>query len=357
MLERSSIETAARIPSQKHPGDDRCKSGDRPAGDAQRSVGEQARSVLPQDPIFGRILVAVDDSEPAKAALEVAARLAGRAAASVKLVFVVEPDKGFSPEFAFAAELGYQMLRSEGQWLRRRAQKSLNKSVRSTWDLRSGDAADQILLAAREWAADVIVIGTHGRGRLGTLLLGSTAQAVVTKAPCPVLVVGPHSLNPVKAFLKDQHISFSTILHKPRFTANDTASTAHVPRGQFAKTLLVKLDGQFALAVVPADRRLDLELLRGATGAIEAKLADEAEVKAFFSHCEVGAMPPLGHLYGLDVYVDLPLSHQPQIAFNGGTHDEAIQMPYREFEKLSRTQIVEISTMPQRPTLIGALQI
>jgi Ala-tRNA(Pro) deacylase len=357
MLERSSVEIAAKDPSQKIAGEIRARSTDTRSEPVLRSVGDQDRSASPRDPFFARILVAVDDSEPAKAALEVAARLAGRAAASVRLVFVVEAAKGFSPEFAFAAEEGYRMLRSEGQWLLRRAQKSLNKSVSSSWELRSGEAADQITLAAREWGADVIVIGTHGRGRLGTLLLGSTAQAVVTKAPCPVLVVGPHSLNPVKAFLKGQHISFSTILHKPQFTANDTASTAHVPRGQFAKTLLVKLDGQFALAVVPADRRLGLELLRGATGAIEAKLADEEEVKAFFSHCEIGAMPPLGHLYGLDVYVDLPLSHQPQIAFNGGTHDEVIQMPYREFEKLSRTQIVEIGKIPERPALTSALQI
>jgi Ala-tRNA(Pro) deacylase len=255
------------------------------------------------------------------------------------------------------AELGWQMLRSEGEWLLRQAQKSLKKTVHSTWELRGGNTADEIILAAREWSADVIVIGTHGRGRLGTLVLGSTAQSVLTKAPCPVLEVGPQSMNLVKAFLKNQHISFTTILHKAQFTAQGTANTAHIPKGQFAKTLLVKLDGQFALAVIAADRRLDLDLLRHATGATDASLANEDEVKAFFSHCEVGAMPPLGHLYGLDVYVDLPLSHQPQIAFNGGTHDEVIQMPYREFEKLSRTQIVEIGKMPERPTLSGALQI
>ncbi len=73
---------------------------------------------------------------------------------------------------------------------------------------------------------------------------------------------------------------------------------------------------------------------------------------------ELGAMPPLGHLYGLDVYVDLPLSHREQIVFNGGTHEEAIAMPYREFEKLSRTQIVEIGKpYKKKAPISGALQI
>jgi Ala-tRNA(Pro) deacylase len=203
----------------------------------------------------------------------------------------------------------------------------------------------------------VIVIGTHDRGRLGTLLIGSTALGVVQKADCPVLVVGPHTFNRVKAFLKDQHIAFTTIPHRIEFTAARTANTAHVVPSQFAKTLLVKLDGQYALAVVGADRRLDLELLRNSAGATEASLATQQEVAAFFPKCEVGAMPPLGHLYGLDVYVDLPLAHQEQIVFNGGTHDEAIAMAYREFEKLSRTQIVEIGAPYKKAQVSGALQI
>ena len=68
-------------------------------------------------------------------------------------------------------------------------------------------------------------------------------------------------------------------------------------------------------------------------------------------------MPPLGHLYGLDVYVDLPLSHQQQIVFNAGTHDEAIALAYPEFERLSRTQIVEIGKPYEKAVISGALPI
>jgi len=306
---------------------------------------------------FKRILVAVDESEPAKAAIETAENLAFKTGAGIRLIHVVDTTKSWNPESALGGELSYEFFRSEGEWLLRRAQKRLNRQIPSRWELLVGIPPQMIVADARQWNADLIVIGTHGRGRLGTLLLGSTAQAVVASADCPVLVVGPHTLNRVKAFLSDQHVDFKTIPHRVEFTAARTANTIHVPRSQFAKTLLVKMDGEYALAVVDASRKLDLALLARSAGAKEAKLADEHEVQTFFPGCEVGAMPPLGHLYGLDVYVDLPLSHQEQIVFNSGTHDEAIAMNYGEFEKLSRIQIVEIGKLYEKPVLSGALQI
>jgi Ala-tRNA(Pro) deacylase len=308
-------------------------------------------------PPFARILVAVDESEPAKSAIDLAADLAARTGAKVRLIHVVDTTQNWSPEFVLSGQVAFELFRSEGYWLLYRAQKRLGKKIHSKYELLVGNPIELIVADARQWNSDVIVIGTHGRGRLGTLLIGSTAQGVVQKADCPVLVVGPHTLNRVKAFLKDQHVTFTTIPHRIEFTAARTANTAHVPPSQFAKALLVKLDGQYALAVVSADRRLDLELLRRSAGVGEAKLASEEEVAAFFPKCEVGAMPPLGHLYGLDVFVDLPLSHQEQIVFNGGTHGEAIAMSYREFEKLSRTQIVEIGKPHEKPFIGGALQI
>jgi nucleotide-binding universal stress UspA family protein len=56
-------------------------------------------------------------------------------------------------------------------------------------DLRQGDAANEIVAAADDWRTDLIVMGTHGRGGLGRLLLGSVAEAVMRHAPCPVLTV------------------------------------------------------------------------------------------------------------------------------------------------------------------------
>jgi Ala-tRNA(Pro) deacylase len=97
---------------------------------------------------------------------------------------------------------------------------------------------------------------------------------------------------------------------------------------------MVHLDGRLAMVVVPAARRVHFGRLRQETGAAAAELATEAEFRDLFPDCEVGAMPPFGNLYGLEVYVDESLVTDSEIAFNAGTHTEVVRMPYAEFERL-----------------------
>jgi len=80
---------------------------------------------------------------------------------------------------------------------RRQAQEILNQaaariaeSLRAGAILKEGDAMQQIVAAAKEWNADLIVVGTHGRGPVAHFLLGSTAEAVVRHSHCPVLTIG-----------------------------------------------------------------------------------------------------------------------------------------------------------------------
>src|SRR6266567_8907784 len=107
----------------------------------------------------------------------------------------------------------------------------------------------------------------------------------------------------LKEHLDSQKIKYVTVSHSPAFTAMEVAESAHVPGHALAKTVMVKLDGRMAMAVLPSTRKVDLNLLRESAGAEEAMLATEAEFKSLFPDCETGAMPPFGNLYGLDVYV------------------------------------------------------
>lgn len=137
-----------------------------------------------------RILVGVDsDIGPGVAAAEMASRLAGRHHARLALVHVVPP--GPAPDYRIAAagddptpglrELGEVFLDSLP--ITAPAVSDVNRCVRE------GDAARELLSAATEWNADLIVIGTHGRHGLRRLMLGSTAEKVACGAPCPVLCV------------------------------------------------------------------------------------------------------------------------------------------------------------------------
>ena len=158
--------------------------------------------------------------------------------------------------------------------------------------------------------------------------------------------IGKASAMPIKK-LKDhldgEQIKYVTISHSPAFTAMEVAESAHVPGRALAKTVMVKLDGRMAMAVLPSTRKVDLNLLRESAGAEEAKLATEAEFKSLFPDCETGAMPPFGNLYGMEVYVSPSLAEDDQIAFNAGSHTEVMRLAYQDFERLVKPRVVRMT--------------
>jgi len=149
----------------------------------------------------------------------------------------------------------------------------------------------------------------------------------------------------LRDYLDENHVQYTTITHSPAFTAQEIAHCAHVPGGELAKTVLVKLDGKIVEAVLPASQRVDLELFKTTTGAQNATLAAEDEFDSFFPDCEVGAMPPYGNLYGMEVFVSPSLEIDRQIAFTAGTHSELICMRYKDFERLVHPTKVPLSTI------------
>ena len=142
------------------------------------------------------------------------------------------------------------------------------------------------------------------------------------------------ALQKLRDYLDENHVQYTTITHSPAFTAQEIAHSAHIPGNELAKTVMVKLDGNIVEAVLPASQRVDLELFKSTTGALNAELATEAEFGAHFPDCEVGAMPPCGNLYGMEVYVAPSLSKDRLISFSAGTHSELICMRYKDFERL-----------------------
>jgi Ala-tRNA(Pro) deacylase len=127
---------------------------------------------------------------------------------------------------------------------------------------------------------------------------------------------------PIDRYLKQHHLAYEHSVHVRAVPAQRLAAAEHVSGERIAKPVVVDLDGRLALAVVSATQRVDLEALRRATGADRAALAPEDAFSAKFTPCEVGAEPPLG-LFGLPIYVDDALAHEPWIVVRGGTLDTA----------------------------------
>ena len=147
----------------------------------------------------------------------------------------------------------------------------------------------------------------------------------------------------LKAFLDEQRVKYVTMSHSPAYTAQEIAAATHVPGKALAKTVVVKLDGKMAMAVLPATARVELGLLRKAAGVSRAELATEGEFKDLFPDCDIGAMPPFGNLYGLPVFVAERLRESPEIAFNAGTHIEVMQLSFADYERLVKPTMVRFS--------------
>ena len=148
----------------------------------------------------------------------------------------------------------------------------------------------------------------------------------------------------LKDFLDNQNIKYVTISHSPTYTAQEIAASAHIPGKVMAKTVMVKIDGKMAMAVLPASCKVDFDLLKKAAGASTVGLASEQEFKNLFPECEIGAMPPFGNLYGMEVFVADALAEDEEIAFNAGSHTELIRLAYKDFERLVKPRIVKFSS-------------
>lgn len=150
-------------------------------------------------------------------------------------------------------------------------------------------------------------------------------------------------VNTLKQFLDEHEVRYVTVRHSPAFTAQEVAASAHISGYEMAKTVMIKVNGKVAMAVLPAPLHVDLRHLRELTGAESVELATESEFKSLFPECELGAMPPFGRLYDMETYVAQRLAEDEYIAFNAGTHTELIRMRFRDFERLAEPKVLAFS--------------
>ena len=147
----------------------------------------------------------------------------------------------------------------------------------------------------------------------------------------------------LKAFLDEHKAKYITIQHSSAYTAQEIAALAHIPGKDLAKTVIIKINGKMAMAVLPASYKVSFENLKEILGMNEVRLAYEQEFMDKFPDCEVGAMPPFGNIYGMEVYVAESLAEDEEIAFNACSHTELIKMKYSDFEKLVNPKRISFS--------------
>ena len=147
----------------------------------------------------------------------------------------------------------------------------------------------------------------------------------------------------LREFLDQNKVRYVTIKHSVAYTAQEIAASAHIKGKELAKTVLIKIDGKMAMCVLPASNKIDFDLLKEALGGKSIRLANEIEFKDKFPECDVGAMPPFGNLYDMDVYVEEELAKDEEIAFNACTHVELIQMAFKDYGRLVKPRLMKFS--------------
>jgi Ala-tRNA(Pro) deacylase len=135
----------------------------------------------------------------------------------------------------------------------------------------------------------------------------------------------------ISEYLDHRDIAYSKVDHVPAFTAQRLAQVVHCSGEMVAKTVLLKVDDGFVLAVLPATHHVDLLRVQVFLGAHHVDLASEKECGRHFEDCELGAMPPFGSNYGIRTMIDDSLIGEDEIIFAGNKHDEAIRMQMRDF--------------------------
>ncbi len=147
----------------------------------------------------------------------------------------------------------------------------------------------------------------------------------------------------LKNYLDERNIKYVTLTHSPAYTAQEVAHSAHIPGGRLAKTVMVIIDGALAMAVLPANRRVQIQDLQELTGCVNVRLAHEGEFKNVFPDCETGAMPPFGNLYQMPVFCSPELTAGADIVFNAGSHTELIRMAWHDYQSLVQPQVAQFA--------------
>jgi Ala-tRNA(Pro) deacylase len=147
----------------------------------------------------------------------------------------------------------------------------------------------------------------------------------------------------IHEFLRQAHVGYIVVPHRPAFTAQEEAGAVHVPGRDWAKVVVCFVDGKPIEAVVPAPLFVNLDRLLEATGGNVIRLAREDEMARLYPGCEPGAMPPFGRLYGQTVFVDVTLAREPVLVFNAGTHTEAIGMRWADFAAAVRPVVARFA--------------
>lgn len=137
----------------------------------------------------------------------------------------------------------------------------------------------------------------------------------------------------LQRYLKANNVQYDVIAHAPTMSSTRTAEACRISGNCLAKGVVLKRDGSYVLAVLPASRHLHLADLRASLGE-NIEMAEERELDKLFPDCAHGAVPAVGQCYGLSLLVDDSIETAPDIYIEAGDHETLIHLSHSQFSDL-----------------------
>ena len=150
-------------------------------------------------------------------------------------------------------------------------------------------------------------------------------------------------LKKLKDYLEKNQVRYEVGIHEMLYTAQEIAATMHIPGKEWAKVVMVKADGKMTMLVLPASYRIDTKKLKRVLNCKRLGISKEKDFEELFPDCEVGAMPPFGNLYNLEVWVDQVLTEDKFIVFQAGSHVETLKIKYSDYARLVNPKVGDFS--------------
>jgi len=149
----------------------------------------------------------------------------------------------------------------------------------------------------------------------------------------------------IRDYLDSQKAPYEWLPHPQAFTAQEVAHSLHVSGKRLAKTVILNADGRLVMAVLPASHRLIMPELKAALEVRRLEMLPESELAKIFPDCDLGAIPPFGNLYGIEMWVDRTVEESGELVFTAGTHVDAVRMKYSDYAELVKPHVGRFSEL------------
>ncbi len=140
-------------------------------------------------------------------------------------------------------------------------------------------------------------------------------------------------LKQLEDFLKKSRAKFNKIEHKVVYTAHDAALTTKKKLSEIAKVVLIKVDKNLALVIIPAGKYLDLAKIKKSLKAKKISLASEKDITKYLK-TKVGLLHPFGNLYKIPTLLDKSIAKSKKLVAAAGSYTESVEIAIKDFEKL-----------------------